>query len=153
MKNSELIIKMNELIEPIVSRCGYQLYHIEFVKEQGENFLRIYIDHEDGIGLNDCEKVSRQISDMLDLEDPIPYSYYLEVSSPGIERELYTEEHLNKYIGNSITIRLNKLFNGNKKIIGALKDFNDSEIIITKEGEEISIPRERIKAINLNGEI
>lgn len=153
MNNSELIIKMNELVEPIVSKCGYQLYHIEFVKEQGENFLRIYIDHEAGIGLSDCEKVSRQISAMLDLEDPVPDSYYLEVSSPGIERELYTEEHLNKYIGNSITVRLNKLFNGNKKVIGVLKDFNDSQITIIKEGEEIFIPREKIKAINLNGEI
>ncbi|WP_035290623.1 ribosome maturation factor RimP [Clostridium sp. KNHs214] len=153
MNNSELVTKLNELVEPIVSKCGYQLYHIEFVKEQGENFLRVYIDHEAGIGLNDCEKVSRQISDMLDLEDPISDSYYLEVSSPGIERELYNEEHLNKYIGNSITIRLSKLFNGSKKIIGVLKDFNDSEITITKEGEEISIPREKIKAINLNGEI
>ncbi|WP_138205673.1 ribosome maturation factor RimP [Haloimpatiens lingqiaonensis] len=153
MNNSELMTNINKLVEPIVSRSGYQLYYIEFVKEQGENFLRIYIDHENGIGLNDCEKVSRQISDMLDQEDPIPDSYYLEVSSPGIERQLYTEGHLNKYIGESITIRLNKLFNGSKKFIGVLKGFNDSEITLTKEGEEISIPREKIKAINLNGEI
>lgn len=153
MRNNELISSLNELIEPIVTKCGYKLYYIEFVKEQGENFLRIYIDSEKGISLNDCEKVSRQISDMLDIEDPIPYSYYLEVSSPGIDRFLYNDEHLSMYKGSYITIKLNKLFNGSKKFKGFLKNFNDSQVTIEQEKVEIAIPREKIKSINLNGEI
>ncbi|MFD3156561.1 ribosome maturation factor RimP [Haloimpatiens sp. FM7330] len=153
MKNENLIYKLKELIQPIVTDKGYELYYIEFIKEKGENFLRIYIDSSNGIGLDDCEKVSREVSNILDTEDPISCSYYLEVSSPGINRTLYTDEHLNKYIGETVKIKLYKLFNGSKKYIGKLKEFNDLEIKIEDDGEQIVIPREKISNVSLHGEM
>ncbi|WP_392486428.1 ribosome maturation factor RimP [Haloimpatiens sp. FM7315] len=152
-KRDLLVNKITELVKPVVIDSGYEFYHIEFVKEDGENFLRIYIDNEKGIGLEDCEKVSRKISDILDVEDPISDSYYLEVSSPGIERVLHTDEHLKRYIGSKVIIKLHKLFSGKKKMSGILIFFNDLEVKIQEEGNEIIIPRDRIKTITLNGDI
>ncbi|MCY6958257.1 ribosome maturation factor RimP [Clostridium brassicae] len=152
MKKNVLLDKLNGLITPIVEQLGYELYHIEYVKEQGENYLRVYIDKEEGISLEDCEKVSRRLSDMLDEEDPIVDGYYLEVSSPGIERILYTDKHLNRYINNTIMIKLSKLFDGSKKYEGNLVSFDNEIVQIEAEGKLISVPRDRIKRIILKGE-
>ncbi|WMJ82026.1 ribosome maturation factor RimP [Clostridium sp. MB40-C1] len=152
MDKNVLLDKLNELVTPIVEQLGYELYHIEYVKEQGENYLRVYIDKKEGISLEDCEKVSRRLSDMLDEEDPIADGYYLEVSSPGIERILYTDKHLNRYINNIIMIKLSKLFDGNKKYEGNLVSFDNEIVQIEAEGKLISVPRDRIKRIILKGE-
>lgn len=153
MNNKELINKLTTLIEPIVINAGFELYHIEFVKECGENYLRIYIDNDKGISLEDCEKVSRPVSDMLDIEDPISQSYYLEVSSPGIFRNLYTDKHLNKYLNYNVDIKLSELFNGKKKYEGTLKGFTEEEINFECDNIELSIPRDKISAITLKGEM
>ncbi|AYF54807.1 ribosome maturation factor RimP [Clostridium botulinum C] len=153
MKNNLINIdKINELVRPIVEGLNYELYYIEYVREQNENYLRIYIDSSKGINLEDCEKVSRKVSDMLDEKDPIEDGYYLEVSSPGIERVLHTDEHLHKYINNQIVIKLAKLFEGSREHQGKLLNFNDESITIQKDNESISIPRDRIKKIILKGE-
>ncbi|ERI92909.1 hypothetical protein HMPREF1982_02067 [Clostridiales bacterium oral taxon 876 str. F0540] len=152
MNNDNLIKKLYEIIEPNVIEEGYELYYLEYVKESGENFLRIYIDSPSGIGLNDCEKVSRRISDMLDNEDPISESYYLEVSSPGIDRILYNDTHLEKNIDKLVIIKLNKLYNGKKLYEGNLISFNSSEITISTDNVDTSIPRQLIKVINLKGD-
>ncbi|KAJ51563.1 ribosome maturation factor RimP [Clostridium tetanomorphum] len=152
MNKENLIKELNTLIEPIVNKLNYELYHLEFVKESGENYLRIYIDTEKGIGLEDCEKVSRTISDMLDEVDPIEESYYLEVSSPGIDRELYNDKHLEKNLNSEVSIKLSSLLNGNKKYEGTLKYFDSACIKIESEGKEIVIPREKIQKIKLKVE-
>lgn len=152
MRNSSLLKELNELIEPIVIQLGYELYYIEYVREQGENYLRIYIDKENGIGMEDCETVSRRVSDILDEKDPIPDSYYLEVSSPGIERTLHTDNHLKKYINHMVMIKLSKIFKGKKVYEGDLISFNDESIEIRTEDENVAIPREKIKKIILKGE-
>lgn len=144
--------KLVDLVNPIVEGMEYELYHLEFVKENGENYLRVYIDKEEGIKLDDCEKVSRAVSDMLDIEDPIEESYYLEVSSPGIERQLYTDLHLKKYTDFNIVIKLKSLFNGKRSFEGILRSFNAESLVVECEGDELIIPRDNIKRINLVSE-
>lgn len=145
--------KLVELIEPIVLNAELELYHIEYVRQGGENYLRIYIDSENNISLADCEKVSRPVSEMLDIEDPIKEGYCLEVSSPGIFRGLYNDKHLLKYNGEKISVKLNCLLDGRRKFEGILKGFNETEILIQCDGNEISIPREKISSTSLKGEI
>jgi ribosome maturation factor RimP len=156
MKLEVLIKKLTELIEPIVEGLGYELYHIEYVKEDGEQYLRIYIDKEDnenGISLLDCENVSRPVSDMLDVEDPITEGYFLEVSSPGLNRFLHKDKHLSKVIGSEVLVKLLKAMLDKKTFKGNLVAFDDKEIIIKNNDEEYKIPRDIIKTINLEGEL
>jgi len=153
MNNDALIEKLIKLLTPIVTEKNLELYHIEYVKESGENFLRIYIDSPNGISLDDCEKVSRPVSDMLDVEEPISESYYLEVSSPGIERILYTDSHLTKYIANEVQVNMLKLFEGKKVYEGTLLDYNSEEVIIYSDNQNLNIPKNNIKTISLKGDM
>jgi ribosome maturation factor RimP len=153
MNNDALIQKLFKLITPIVTDKNLELYHIEYVKESGENYLRIYIDSQNGISLDDCEKVSRPVSDLLDIDESIDEPYYLEVSSPGIERILYTDAHLTKYIGNEVQVKLLKLIEGKKIYEGNLVTFNPEEIVISFENNTFNIPKDKIKTISLKGEM
>jgi ribosome maturation factor RimP len=153
MKLDTMMEKLNELIAPVVRELNYELYHIEYVKEDGEYYLRIYIDSDKGITLEDCAKVSRPISDILDVKDPISDSYYLEVSSPGIYRGLYTDVHLDRYKGYSVEVKLSKSLDEKKVFQGILEGHNDSEISLNINNEEQIIPRDKIKSINLQGEL
>jgi ribosome maturation factor RimP len=144
---------VRELVAPIVEELGYDFYHMEYVKENNENYLRIYIDRAEGISLEDCEKVSRPVSDMLDEKDPITDSYYLEVSSPGINRYLYTDLHLEKYKGNSVLLKLNSSFEGKKVFKGELVDYTADEITVKEDEKQFHIPRKKIKSVNLEGEL
>lgn len=149
MNNENLLNTLNLLIEPIVINLGYELYYIELVKEDGEDYLRVYIESDIGISLKDCETVSRPISDMLDKDDPIPFSYYLEVSSPGIYRTLFNDNHLKKSIGNKVDIELNSLFNGSREVNGMLLSFDDTGISIKIDEADIIIPRKIINRISI----
>ena len=144
-----MLEKLNQLIEPIVTGLGYELYHIEYKKEDGEYYLRVYIDKEGGINLSDCERVSRPVSDMLDIEDPIPDSYYLEVSSPGIFRELFNDKHLEKHIGSTVKLCL-IAYSTEKSLTGNLRAFDNENIYINTD-DQIKVPREKIKSISLEG--
>lgn len=150
MKKDALIERLEKLVMPITDELDYELYHVEFVKEDGENYLRIYIDNEEGISLDDCEKVSRRVSEMLDEEDPISVSYYLEVSSPGINRGLFKEDHFKKVIGKEIFVRFTGSLNGRKNLKGILKSYEDGFIEVETEDEElVKVPVEKIKKANL----
>ncbi len=144
-----MLDKVKKIIEPVISEMNYELYYLEYVKEDGEYYLRIYIDSDNGISLDDCEKVSRRISEEMDKSDPIPDAYYLEVSSPGIERGLYTDKHLNKYIGSEIVIKLSEPLQGKKSLQGKLLEFDDESITASIKDESVKIPRDIIKSINL----
>lgn len=154
MDKKVLIDKVTALIKPIVLKLNYELYYLELVREGKDNYLRIYIDKEtDKISLEDCEKVSRAVSDMLDVEDPIKEGYCLEVSSPGIERILHTDEHLQKYIGHNVVVKISGILDGKKKYEGQLISFNNKELNIKDENrEDISIPREKISNASLKGQ-
>lgn len=139
--------KVEKKLEPIINNLGYELFDVEYAKEGKNYFLRIFIDNETGINLDDCEKVNNAITDILDEEEYIKEQYFLEVSSPGIERVLRKDKHLQKNIGKQINIKLfRKDENGNKEYIGYLKDFNDQTIKI-EEDKEIDIERKSISQI------
>ena len=126
-----------ELAEPIAQKVGAYLYDVEFVKEGGVWFLRVYVDKEEGgISLDECEAVSRKLSDALDREDPISQNYYLEVASPGIERKLKTDAHFRRYMGEMVDVGLYKAINGSKLVTGILKDY-DGEKIQVQVGEDV----------------
>ncbi len=140
--------KVQKLLEPIIENLGYELYDVEYSKEGKNYFLRIFIDNEKGIDLNDCEKVNNSITDILDEENYIKEQYFLEVSSPGIERILRKDKHLKDNIGNQINVKLfKKDENSKKEYSGELEDFNDIEIIIKQEENQIKIERKNISQI------
>ncbi len=140
--------KVTKLVEPIIENLGYELYDVEYAKEGKNYFLRIFIDNEKGIDLNDCEKVNDAVNDILDKENYIKEQYFLEISSPGIERILRKDKHLEQNIGKDINVKLfKKDENGAKEYFGTLKEFNQNEIIIETEEQEIKIERKNISQI------
>jgi len=139
--------KVESLIKERIESLGYELYDVEYVKEAKNFFLRIYIDSKSGISLEDCEKVSNEINEPLDESDIITEQYFLEVSSPGIEKVLRKDKHLKSNIGNEVEIKLfKKDISGNKVYIGNLKNFNDKEIQV-ETNEVITIERKNIAQI------
>lgn len=140
--------KVEKLIQPIIEKIGYDLYDVEYAKEGKNYFLRIFIDNEKGIDLNDCEKVNDAITDILDEENYIKEQYFLEVSSPGIERVLRKDKHLEQNIGEQINIKLfKKDENGKKEYIGKLTKYDDSNIFIEQDENEVKIERKNISQI------
>ena len=152
MNNKILIDRVNAIAAPIADELNYELYHVEYIKEEGEFYLRIYIDKPERILITDCEALSRRVSDVLDKEDFISDSYFLEVSSPGLNRGLFKDEHYKRFVGSEVSIKLNKAVENKKSIEGILKEVNEDSIIIESEND-IIIPKENIKSGNLNGEI
>ena len=137
--------KVENLLKEKIENLGYDLYDVEYAKEGKNYFLRIYIDKPEGIDLNDCEKVNNEISDMLDEANYIKDQYFLEVSSPGIERVLRKDKHLEQNKGKEVAIKLfRKDENGKKEYQGILKDFNDETIMLE---DDIIIERKQIAQI------
>lgn len=136
--------KVEKLIQDKVKNIGYSLYDVEYVKEGVNYYLRIYIDSPKGIDLSDCEKVSNEINDILDEADYIKEQYFLEVSSPGVERVLRKDKHLKQNIENRVEVKLfKKDEKGNKCYIGTLKEF-DTETVTIETNEEKTIERKNI---------
>ena len=124
---------VEEMLEDFLRQEGYELYNAEFVKEGRDWFLRVYIDKtftDEYVGTEDCEKVSRFLSEKLDEEDPIEQNYYLEVSSPGMDRPLLKRSHYERYIGREVEIRLYKGKDGTKNIQGVLKAITGDDITV-----------------------
>lgn len=142
-----------ELLAEFLETEGYELYHSEFVKEGRDWFLRIYIDKpadQGYIGTEDCEKVSRFLSDRLDENDPIEQNYYLEVSSPGMDRILVKREHYERYLGSEIEIKLYKSKDGVKNVQGILNEISNDVINVTdNDGKEWEISLSEIAKANL----
>lgn len=154
MNNTVLLKKLEKLIKPEVEKLNYEMYHLEITKEENERYLRIYIDKsEESITFDDCEKVSRAVSEMLDIADPIEFSYYLEVSSPGIARELFNDNHLKKYTGSKVELKLNSLFLGKRAINGVLVSFDEENYTIDEDAVVLSIPRKIVSTIRLDEEL
>lgn len=150
MSKKNIIRTVKEHCEPIIEDLGYDLVDLEYIKENGNNILRFYIGKPDGISIDDCQRVSEQVGDKLDELDPIDESYYLEVSSPGLDRPLKTDKDLKRNIGKDVEISLYKNIDGKKKYIGQLIDY-DEEFIQIKEDSlgYKKIQRETISKIKL----
>ena len=144
---SKIEEKVEDLVKKKIENIGYELFDVLYLKEGQDLILRIVIDNEKGITLDDCEKVNNEIKDILDEADPISEQYLLEVSSPGIERLLRKDWQLKKYIGDKITVKLfKKDENGNKNYEGILSQVTDEFLEIEIE-EKIKIPRKNISQV------
>ncbi len=140
--------KTEELLQPIAEKYDVDIYDVEYVKEGSDFYLRAYIDKPEGVNINDCENVSRALSDVLDEKDFIQDAYILEVSSPGLGRTLKKDRHLEKSIGQDVELKLYKPQNGQKEYEGNLIRFDENSITIEAEGE-ITFAREDIAIIKL----
>ena len=141
--------RVEGLISKTVEELGYTLYDVQYAKEGKDYFLRVFIDSKKGIDLEDCEKVSNGINDLLDTADYIKEQYFLEVSSPGVERVLRKDKHLEENLGEEVEIKLFKPLEGKKEFIGTLKSFDSNNIEIEEESI-ISIERKNISLIKLH---
>ncbi len=141
--------RTEELLLPIAQSYGVDIYDVEYVKEGSEYYLRAYIDKTEGVNINDCENVSRALSDALDKADFIPEAYILEVSSPGLGRTLKKDRHFEKCMGQDVEVKLFKAMDGSKEFEGALKGFDSESITIEAEGKEQTFLRSNIAIIRL----
>jgi ribosome maturation factor RimP len=129
-----------EMATPIAEENSCYIYDVEFVKEGGAKYLRVFADkNEGGMSLDDCEAINRRLSDLLDESDPIKENYILEVASPGIERKLKTPEHFEMYLGRTVDVGLYKAVDGNKNITGELKAYADEKITVAFDGKETEL--------------
>lgn len=136
--------KVETLLQSKINELGYELYDVEYAKEGKNYFLRVFIDKEEGIDLNDCEKVNDGIMNLLDEADYIKEQYFLEVSSPGVERNLRKDKHLDSAMGEQIEVNLFKPMDNKKCLEGVLTGYDEDAITMMYENDEISIKRKDI---------
>ena len=148
MSKEHIEIIVEKLVEDIVNGSAIELVDVEYVKER-EWYLRVYLDKDGGIEIEDCQWVSQQLEAKFEELDPIKESYYLEVSSPGLDRALRKDRDFIRHIGDKIEISTFKSLNGDKKIVGILKCLKDGNIIIDVDGADISIPRDQTSQVRL----
>ncbi len=142
--------RTEQLLMPIITAGGYELVDVEWVKEGGTWYLRVYADKEGGITINDCETISRALSDLLDKEDFISENYILEVSSPGLDRPLKKEKDFKRSLGKDVEIRLFKAVGGQKEMVGVLQAYDQQTVTIEMEdGEAVTLERKNISRIRL----
>lgn len=141
--------KIELLIKPIIEDMGYILWGCEYLPQGKYAVLRVYIDQEAGIGVTDCEQVSRRISAILDVEDPISGNYSLEVSSPGIPRPIFYRWQYEQYIGHEIQVKLLRPLEGKRKFSGIIVSVSDDTLIINVDNEQQEIPVAHIVKANL----
>jgi ribosome maturation factor RimP len=141
--------ELAKLLEPAVERLGYELSDLE-VKLGGKNgVVRVFIDKADGIGLDDCEAVSRAVSALLDVEDPLPGHYNLEVSSPGMDRKLTKMAHFKRFMGKTVKVQMRLPIEGRKRFRGRLLSTDDENIVIDVDGESHTLPLATIDTARL----
>ncbi|WP_049723463.1 ribosome maturation factor RimP [Gilvimarinus polysaccharolyticus] len=137
------------MFAPAVTALECELWGLEYVTSGPSKVLRVYIDKADGVALEDCEKVSRQLSSLMDVEDPIAGEYSLEVSSPGMDRPLYTLEQFQRYIGNVITVKLRVPFDGRRNFKGKMIGIEDGDVVVVVDNEEYLLPVDSIEKANI----
>ena len=143
--------RIEELIQPTVTEMGYELVDVEFVKEGPNWYLRIFIDKEGGFTIDDCEAVSKTLEKIFDENDPIEQAYFLEISSPGIDRPLKKKEDFIKYNGEMVDVKLYKPYEGSKEYTGKLVgyDENDGTVTIEVDDKNIAFTKKEIAGIRL----
>ena len=137
------------MLDPVVAALGCDLWGIEYQTQGRRALLRVYIDKAEGIGVEDCERVSRQVSSVLDVEDPIHVEYTLEVSSPGMDRPLFKLSQFVASVGEHVAVRLRQPFEGRRRFSGLLKGIENEEIVLEVDNEEYVLPYELIDKANI----
>ena len=146
---SSKLEQLQALVAPVVEALGYECWGIEFLSQGRHSLLRIYIDRAEGILVDDCEKVSRQISGVLDVEDPIPSEYTLEVSSPGMDRPLFTLVQFAAHAGEQVKIRLRSPFEGRRNFQGLLRGVEEEDVVVQVDDHEFLLPIDLIDKANI----
>ena len=152
MVKQNVAYAVEQLAQPVIEAAGLELVDVEFVKEGGYWYLRIYIDKPGGVDLDDCQSVSRVIEQLLDETDPIQHAYSLEVSSPGLERPLRKAADYQRYEGRLATVTTYAPVGGRKKFTGHLKGLRDGKVVLAEEKQETAIPLDQIATARLTVE-
>jgi ribosome maturation factor RimP len=139
------------LIEPLVGRLGYELVELEQTSGRGSAVVRLFIDRPEGVGLTDCEQVSREVSALLDVEDPIPTAYTLEVSSPGFDRVLRTPAHFARFVGARVAVELAAPREGRRRYTGTLLAADEAGIALEVDGQRVPVSFAEIGKARLTG--
>ncbi len=146
---NKIVSIVTELARPIVEQLGCELWDVEYVSEGGQWYLRIYIDKEDGISIDDCEKVSRAMDPILDEKDPISSSYIFEVSSAGLERTLKLPAHFQRFLGENVEVKLYKPLDGAKLYSGTLSAYENGGVTLDIGGKAVAFTKEQIASVRL----
>lgn len=135
--------RLTRLVEPVVEGLGYELVGLEF--DSRVRILRVYVDQQAGITLDDCTRISHQLSGVLDVEDPIPGEYQLEISSPGMDRPLFTVEHYQRFVGSLVRLQLLRAVDGRRRFKGRLMSVDGGVVVLQEDGVDYRIPFESIE--------
>lgn len=146
-------MKVTELVasfaKPVVEEKGCQLWDVEYVREGSDYFLRIFIDKDGGVDINDCEAISRALDPILDERDPVPGSYHFEVCSAGLERALKRPEDFQRFLGSPITVKLYRPYNGLKEIPCTLTGYEDGKVTVLSGKETITFEKSQVALVRL----
>jgi ribosome maturation factor RimP len=141
---------IEDLVRGVVEPMGYELVGVQYlIGQPGGSVLRVYIDKEEGVQLDDCTAVSHQLSGVLDVEDPIPGNYNLEISSPGLDRPLFTPEHYRRHVGQQVNIKLDPSTGGRRKYKGTLLGIENGTVEVEVDGEVYALDLEDIRDARL----
>ncbi len=149
MSKKDMISRLEALCLEVTDSLNYELVDVEYVKEYGDYFLRVYIHKDGGVNLDDCQAASELLSEKLDEVDIIDKAYYLEVSSPGLDRPIKTDKDLKRNLGKEIEVNLYQLVNGSKKHEGLLQSYDDEKVILEMVSGTLEIPRDTISLMRL----
>jgi ribosome maturation factor RimP len=141
------------LIEPLVGRLGYELVELEHTAGRGSGVVRLFIDRPEGVGLTDCERVSREVSALLDVEDPIPSAFTLEVSSPGFDRVLRTPAHFARFVGARVALELAAPREGRRRYTGTLLAADEAGIVLEVDGQRVPVSFAEMGKARLTGQV
>lgn len=141
--------EIEALLAPVVARLGYELIDIEFESRGGRSTLRLFIDGENGITLDDCAEASNAVSGVLDVEDPVPGEYLLEVSSPGLDRPLRRPSHYERFAGEQAKVVMQKGFQGRRRLKGRLSGIEGETVLLDVDGETHRLPLDKIESARL----
>ena len=147
---SKITDKVTELAKPVVEEEGCSLWDVEYVREAGSWFLRIFIDKDGSVGIDDCERISRRLDPILDEADPIPDSYVFEVGSAGAERELKRPGDFEQFMGSEVEVRLYQPVNGCKVYVGVLAGYDNGRVTVTVGKNEVSFDKSQIALVKLH---
>ncbi|WP_138493940.1 ribosome maturation factor RimP [Paenibacillus pinistramenti] len=149
MSTPKIKAAVEEMILPYLEDNGFELVDVEYVKEGSNWFLRVFVDKEGGIDIDDCGRISEVLSEKLDKDDPIPSAYFLEVSSPGAERPLKKPEDVKKAVGKDVFVTTYEPVNGQKEFEGRLLSFEDDELLVQVGKKEFAIPYGKVASARL----
>lgn len=147
--------KLTEVVASAIEPLGYELVGVEYQSQGRHSILRVYLDRPGGITLDDCERASRQLSAVLDVEDPIRGQYTLEVSSPGLDRPLFTADHFARFIGQQVRLRLRVPQDGQRRMTAVIREVRDEQVLLAEPGGDAEwwIPLDNIEKANLVAEM